>query len=94
MEDARHVYHLYVIQVDQRDALQKHLADSGVGTGVHYPTALNLQPAYSHLGYKQGDFPVSESLGDRILSLPMYPELTDEQIQQVVAAIATFSGNS
>ncbi|MCH2317716.1 MAG: DegT/DnrJ/EryC1/StrS family aminotransferase [SAR202 cluster bacterium] len=94
MEDARHVYHLYVIQVDQRDALQKHLADSGVGTGVHYPIALNLQPAYSHLGYKQGDFPVSESLGDRILSLPMYPELTDEQIQQVVGAIATFSGNS
>ena len=93
MGAARHVYHLYVIQIERRDELQKHLADAGIGTGVHYPIALNLQPAYSHLGYEKGDFPVSEALGDRILSLPMYPEMTDEQIQQVVGAIATFSVN-
>lgn len=94
MDGARHVYHLYVIQVDQRDELRDHLARAGVGTGIHYPIPLSQQPAYSRLGYNVGEFPVAESLGDRILSLPMYPELTDQQIQHVVSAIATFPTGS
>ena len=92
MDQSKHVYHLYVVQTDRRDEFQQHLAASGVGTGIHYPIPLHLQPAYSHLGYKQGDFPVAEALADRILSLPLYPELTDAQVQEVVEAVATFDG--
>jgi len=72
---AKAVYHLYVVRVPNRDALQKHLAEAGIGTGVHYPIPLHLQKAYAHLGYKKGDFPVSECAAADILSLPMYPGL-------------------
>jgi dTDP-4-amino-4,6-dideoxygalactose transaminase len=73
---AQAVYHLYVIQVQDRQELQDHLKESGIGTGIHYPIPLHLQNAYRILGYSQGDFPVTEKLAPAILSLPMYPQLT------------------
>src|ERR1700716_2203680 len=69
-------WHLYVIQVDERDALKEHLSSRGIGVGIHYPIPIHLQPAYRDLGYRQGDFPVTEKNARRILSLPMYAELT------------------
>jgi dTDP-4-amino-4,6-dideoxygalactose transaminase len=80
---AESVYHLYVIMVDDRDNLQQYLADKGIATGLHYPLPLHLQKAYQHLGYKKGDFPVTEKSAARLLSLPMYPELTREQIDAI-----------
>jgi dTDP-4-amino-4,6-dideoxygalactose transaminase len=79
----RPVYHLYVVRSDDRDRLQDDLKKAGVATGVHYPIPLHLQPALSHLGHDKGDFPVSERLAETVLSLPMYPELTEEQAQKV-----------
>lgn len=88
MDYARHVYHVYAVQSDERDALQKRLAGAGVQTGVHYPIPIHLQPAYSDLGYKNGDLPVTEQLAERILSLPMYAELTEEQIHAVADQVS------
>jgi dTDP-4-amino-4,6-dideoxygalactose transaminase len=87
---AQSVYHLYVIQVDDRDGLQAFLAEKGVGTGLHYPLPLHLQKAYSPMGFKKGDFPVSERTAERLLSLPMYAELTQEQIVHVVTCIKDY----
>ncbi len=86
----RHVYHLFVIQTPQREALQKYLQDHEIGTGLHYPVPLHLQQCFQHLGYKKGDFPVSEQLGDQCLSLPMFPEMTDEQIVYVTDHVKSF----
>src|ERR1700676_2389 len=77
------VWHLYVIQIDQRDALKEHLASRGIGVGIHYPVPIHLQSAYRDLGYRQGDFPVTEKCARRILSLPMYAELTPEIVNRV-----------
>ncbi|MDQ3684613.1 MAG: DegT/DnrJ/EryC1/StrS family aminotransferase, partial [Acidobacteriota bacterium] len=88
MPYARHVYHLYVVQTDRRDELQKRLSEAGVQTGIHYPVPVHLQPAYSLLGYTRGDFPEAERQAARVLSLPMYPELTDEQIEHVAAVVS------
>lgn len=84
------VVHLYVVEVDGRDALAAHLASLGIETGVHYPVPLHLQPASAYLGYARGRFPVSERQADRMLSLPIYPELTDEQQDLVIDAIASW----
>lgn len=84
------VYHLYVIRVEDRETLQSHLAQSGIGTGIHYPIPLHQQKAYEHLGYKSGDFPVTERVTREILSLPMYPQLREEQQNQVVGRIVEF----
>ena len=84
------VYHLFVIQADRRDALQKYLLEKGVATGLHYPTPLHLQQAYQHLGYTAGYFPVAEAAAKRILSLPMFPELDEKQIRYVVDTIKSF----
>jgi dTDP-4-amino-4,6-dideoxygalactose transaminase len=84
------VYHLFVILVDDRDGLQAFLARKGVGTGLHYPLPLHLQRAYSRMGHQRGDFPVSERTADRLLSLPMFPELTPAQIEHVVTCIKEF----
>ncbi|MGD1911439.1 MAG: DegT/DnrJ/EryC1/StrS family aminotransferase [Rivularia sp. (in: cyanobacteria)] len=89
-----HVYHLYVIKVDaqcplQREKIQEKLADVGIQTGIHYPIPCHLQPAFSNLGYQMGDFPHSEKLAKQILSLPMYPGLTNSQVKEVVAIIAS-----
>jgi dTDP-4-amino-4,6-dideoxygalactose transaminase len=81
------VYHLYVIQVPERDRVQAALKAAGIETGIHYPIPLHEQPAYARLGHKPEDYPVSHALGARILSLPMYAELTDEQIHCVVEAL-------
>jgi dTDP-4-amino-4,6-dideoxygalactose transaminase len=81
-------YHLFVIKTQNRAALQKHLKEKGTDTGIHYPTPIHLQKAYAFLGYKQGDFPFSEKLAKEILSLPMYAELTEEKIEEVVRACA------
>lgn len=84
------VYHLYVIQSDDRDGLQEYLQESGIGTGIHYPIPLHLQEAYKELGYKEGDFPTAERAAKRILSLPMYPELTEKQIRYVCDKIKEY----
>ncbi len=75
-----HVFHLYVIRTQRRDALMEALKEAGVSTGIHYPVPLHLQPAYDRLGLKEGSFPVTEECAKRILSLPMFPELREQQI--------------
>jgi dTDP-4-amino-4,6-dideoxygalactose transaminase len=87
---ANSVYHLYVIQTKHRDNLMKHLNEKNIGTGLHYPLPLHQQKAYQHAGYRKGDFPVSEKLAGTLLSLPMYPELTEEKIEYVVDSIKNF----
>jgi len=87
---ASSVYHLYVILVDDRDGLQQFLSDKGIGTGLHYPLPLHLQKAYGHLGYEDGSFPVTESVAKKLISLPMFPELTREQIEYVAESIKEF----
>lgn len=88
------VYHLYVIQAEDRDRLRQHLTEAGIGTGIHYPIALHLQPAYQHLGLKIGDYPVAEQCTRRYLSLPMYPELTESMIETVCQAIKQYVARS
>lgn len=85
-----HTYHQYSIRTKKRDELQKYLKDNGVATAIHYPIPLHLQPAYSYLGYKEGDFKESESTSKEILSLPIYPELTDEEVDYVTETILKF----
>ena len=87
MPYAKHVYHLYVIQAENREALRQHLAEQGIETGLHYPIPLHLQEAYRSLGYRRGDFPVAERLAERALSLPMYPDLTFEAVEHVASPI-------
>lgn len=83
-----HVFHQYTVRVQQRDAVSKALADRGVASTVYYPIPIHLQPIYASLGYKQGDLPESERAANEVLSLPIYPELTDLQIESVVDALA------
>jgi len=87
LENTKPVYHLYVIQVKNRDGLQQKLTEAGIASGIHYPYPLHLTPAYEYLGLKKGSFPVAEKCADQFLSLPMYPELTELQIQKVYDAI-------
>ena len=89
---AESAYHLYVVRHPRRDELKKHLEANGVGCALHYPLPLHLQKCYASLGYKPGDFPVSESSANECLSLPIYPELTDAQIQRVAAVVEEFFG--
>jgi len=89
---SRAVYHLYVIRVQNREGLQKHLAEAKVDTGIHYPLPLHLQKAYANLGYRKGDFPVAERIASEILSLPMYPQLRPEQQQRVANEVFNFFG--
>ena len=85
-----HVFHLYVIQTEHRKELQKNLASRNIATGIHYPVPIHLQSAYKNLDYAKGAFPHTENLAGRILSLPMYPELTDPQIDRICSAIKEF----
>jgi dTDP-4-amino-4,6-dideoxygalactose transaminase len=89
-EWARSVYHLYVIRVEDREQLQKHLTAANIGTGIHYPIPLHLQNAYKDFEHKQGDFPVSEKVASEILSLPMCPLLTEEMQNRVVSEITNY----
>ncbi len=87
-----HVYQLYVIRAERRDALMRHLADLGVACGIHYPTPIHLQEAFADLGLGPGSFPVAERLAGEILSLPMYPELASSDVDRICDAITGFYG--
>jgi len=91
-EGGRHVFHCYVVRVPggKRDDLRAYLSERGIGTGVHYPVPIHLQEASAFLGYRQGDFPVTERLANEVVSIPMYPELTDTQVDAVAEAVAGF----
>jgi dTDP-4-amino-4,6-dideoxygalactose transaminase len=86
---SRAVYHLYVVQVAERDVVQQQMSAAGIGTGIHYPIPLHLQQAYAQLRYLPGAFPVAEAAAERILSLPMFPSLTAEQQHRVVDVLGT-----
>lgn len=90
-EGVQPVYHLYVIRSERRDALQAHLTGRGIATGIHYPLPLHQQQAFRALGYRQGDFPVTEFCAARILSLPMYPELSRAMVETTASAIREFT---
>jgi dTDP-4-amino-4,6-dideoxygalactose transaminase len=80
--------------VDKREKLQDFLNSKDIATGLHYPLPLHLQQAYAHLGYKEGDFPVTEEVASRLLSLPMFPELTREQIEYVAKSVKEFMNHN
>jgi len=84
------VYHLYVVRVQDREALQMSLAEKGIGTGIHYPIPLHLQKAYQHLAYEKGDFPVTERIAEEIVSLPMFPQMKTEQLDEVAKRVKEF----
>lgn len=86
------VWHLFVIRGSRRDALQKHLTESGIGTMIHYPIPPHLQPAYVQLGYREGDFPIAETIHREVLSLPMGPYLSSDQAKQVIASVLSAGG--
>lgn len=86
----RHVYHLYVVRTDRRDDLRRHLAQREIGSLVHYPTPVHLQPAYLDLGYPPGSLPESEAAASQILSLPLSPGITEGQVTEVAAAVREF----
>ncbi len=87
-DSSKPVFHLYILRVQNREALQNHLSENNVGTGLHYPIPLHLQEAYKHLGYQKGDFPVTEKVSEEILSLPMFPGLNEDQIRTVIESIS------
>ncbi len=86
-ENYGHVYHMFAIRIKQRDKIQEYLTKHGIGTGIHYPVPVHLQQAYTDLGYTHGSLPVSEQLAHEFLSLPMYPDLTEAQVEQVSACL-------
>jgi dTDP-4-amino-4,6-dideoxygalactose transaminase len=86
------VYHIFPVFTERRDALEKHLGARGVRTGIHYPTPVHLQPAFSNLGYRPGDLPVTERAARETLSLPIYPELEDEAVREIARSIMSFKG--
>ncbi len=85
--NSKHVYHIYALQVDDRENIIKQLKNRGVSAGIHYPLPLHMQPALKYLNYKKGSFPISENLAEMELSLPLWPEMVDEQIDYVVEQI-------
>ena len=87
---AEHIFHLYVVRVHNREALMEYLKSKGIASGLHYPIPIHVQPAYTELGYKAGDFPITEAYAETILSLPIYPELDDDKVAYVVDAIRDF----
>jgi dTDP-4-amino-4,6-dideoxygalactose transaminase len=90
-ESSRAVYHLYVVRVQDREGLQKHLSEAKIDTGIHYPVPLHMQKAYANSGYKVGDFPVTERVAAEIVSLPMFPQLTEKQQRRVVEKVKEFA---
>jgi dTDP-4-amino-4,6-dideoxygalactose transaminase len=90
---SRPVYHLYSIRVEDRQGLQKYLADAKIDTGIHYPIPLHLQKAYESFGYRHGDFPVAEKITSEILSLPIFPQLTEDQQIRIVGEVVGFLGS-
>ncbi|MCX7994753.1 MAG: DegT/DnrJ/EryC1/StrS family aminotransferase [candidate division WOR-3 bacterium] len=94
MDYGKHIYHLYAVRVPDREKFQNFLKERGIGTGIHYPKPLHLQKAYNHLGYKEGDFPISEKCAREIVSLPMFPELTKKEIEYVCEQIKDWAVQS
>jgi dTDP-4-amino-4,6-dideoxygalactose transaminase len=88
--DSKRVYHLYVVRTPWRDALQAHLREQGVSTAIHYPVPIHLQPYYAGDGFRPGQFPVTEQLCDEVLSLPLFPEMTAEQVRYVADQVLEF----
>ncbi|RYD55978.1 MAG: DegT/DnrJ/EryC1/StrS family aminotransferase [Sphingobacteriales bacterium] len=88
--NATHVYHLYVVRTDKRDALQEHLANNGIGTLIHYPVPPHMQQAYARMGFKKGDFPLAEKIADTCLSLPLWPGMTQGMVHEVAQQIQAF----
>jgi dTDP-4-amino-4,6-dideoxygalactose transaminase len=88
--DNRHVYHIYALRVQERDELMKALGEAGIGTGIHYPVPVHLQEAYRDLGYREGDLPIAERVSTELISLPMFPELSDAQIRTVVDRVKRY----
>lgn len=85
-----HVYHLFVIRCSRRDELKAFMEENGIGAGLHYPVPPHLQPAYAHLGYSKGDFPVAERLADETLTLPMFPSISPGEVEYVCETIGRF----
>lgn len=94
MEYARHVYHIYAIRTKNRDLLARRLAKDGIACLIHYPVPVHLQDAYRQLGLSQGSFPIAERCAGELLSLPMYPEMTEKQVNSVVNGIENFVSES
>lgn len=94
MSYAKHIYHLYVVRVNEREKFQTFLKEAQIGTSIHYPIPLHLQKAYRNLGYKEGDFPVSEKVAKEVISLPMFPELTKHEIEYVCEKIKEWANLS
>jgi dTDP-4-amino-4,6-dideoxygalactose transaminase len=92
--DSVHVYHLYVVRTPRRDGLQAYLREQGIGTAIHYPVPIHLQPFYTGNEFRRGQFPVTEGLCDEIISLPMFPEMTAEQIKYVADRVLDFGSES
>ena len=92
--NSKHSYHLFVIRAEKRDELAKFLKENGIGTAIHYPTALPNLKAYEYLNYSRSDFPVASAYENKILSLPMYPELSEEMINTVAEKIKLFYSNN
>lgn len=90
--DNEHTFHQYTIRVEERDRLKQHLSDRGIGTAVYYPKPLHLQPCFAPLGYAEGQFPEAERASREVLSLPVYPELSEQQRQAVIDAVREFHG--
>ncbi len=88
--EARHVFHHYVVRCDARDELQQYLAAAGIATGIHYPLPVHRQPAYQNCGWGSDQLPLTDAVGSTILSLPMFPQLSDEQIAAVCAALGAW----
>ena len=87
-EDVEHVYHMYILQSENREEVIAKLSEAGIATGVYYPVPLHLQKVYKDLGYKEGDMPVSEYLSHRTFAIPVYPELTKEQVEYILSRLA------
>ena len=87
---AYHVYHLFVVRAPERDRLMKHLASKDISALIHYPTPIHLQEAYSSLGYGKGSFPNAETVAGEIISLPLYPSLTEAEVNYVCQCIREF----
>jgi dTDP-4-amino-4,6-dideoxygalactose transaminase len=86
------IYNQYTLRVEKRDELQEHLKKKGIGSSVYYPLPLHLQPCFEYLGYKEGAFPESEKAAKEVVSLPVYPELTTNQLDEVIGAVREFYG--